>query len=177
MVLEAFIEVLHALIELLDMLQLQVLQLCGVLEGPDKRLHVRGRNREVDQAQTAKADLRVLLIETVNQVLEVMLGLNFLQDELVAGLFHNFKELDNEIESEKVLILKLKDAGVVLLKWLLFLLVRFYLRQSRDNELLDQEVHLTLSINLVNGVVVHHTIVFEEHVMERDIGGADCKEI
>jgi len=119
-VLEAFVEVLHALIELLDMLQLKVLQLCGVLEGPDKRLHVWGRNREVDQAQTAKADLRVLIIETVNQVLEVMLGLNFLQDELVAGLFHNFKELDNEIESEKVLILKLKDAGVVLLKWLLF---------------------------------------------------------
>lgn len=114
MVLEAFVEVLRALIELLDMFQLEVLQLCGVLEGSDKRLHVRGRNREVDQAQTAKTDLRVLKIETVNQVLEVTLRLNFLQDELMAGLFHNFKELDNEIESEKVLLVKLKDAGVVL---------------------------------------------------------------
>ena len=53
----------------------------------------------------------------------------------------------------------------------------FYLRQVRDDELLDQEVHLTLGINLVNSFIVHHTIFIEEHVMKPNLCGTNCKEI
>ena len=80
-----------------------MLQLGGVLKRPDKRFDVWHRDREVDQAQTANSNLRVLMIEAINQVLEVILRLDLLQDELVAVLVHYFEKLDNEFEPVKVL--------------------------------------------------------------------------
>ena len=113
MVPERDVEVLHALVELLHLLELQVRQLLDHLQRPYQLAHGAGLYLDVDEHQTIEGDLGRLVLQTIDQEFEVGFGLDVPQDELLASLVVKPQELDGEVQLEEVLVLKAKLGRVI----------------------------------------------------------------